>query len=101
MPQLLRRNAERTPDRPALREKDLGIWRPYSWRRYCEEVRDFASGLAAEGLSPWQAEALWRESSCSTFTRSSRTSSKISLTVNKAISVLRARSLLAGHLGRG
>ena len=50
LPQLLRRNAERTPDRPALREKDLGIWQPYSWQRYWEEVRDFACGLAAEGF---------------------------------------------------
>ena len=50
LPQLLRRNAERTPDRPALREKDRGIWQPYSWRRYWEEVRDFALGLAAEGF---------------------------------------------------
>src|SRR6202521_4757417 len=50
LPQLLCRNAERTPDRPALREKDLGIWQPYSWRRYQDEVRDFASGLAAEGF---------------------------------------------------
>ena len=52
LPQLLRRNAERTPDRPALREKDLGIWQTYSWRRYWAEVRDFASGLAAEGFGP-------------------------------------------------
>jgi len=52
LPQLLRRNAERMPDRPALREKDLGIWQPYSWRRYWEEVRDFASGLAASGFGP-------------------------------------------------
>src|SRR5260370_30474676 len=52
LPQLWRRNAERTPNRPALREKDLGIWQPYSWRRYWEEVRDFASGLAAVGFAP-------------------------------------------------
>ena len=52
LPQLLVRNAERMPDRPALREKDLGIWQPYSWRRYWEEVRDFASGLAASGFGP-------------------------------------------------
>ena len=32
LPQLLRRNAERTPDRPALREKDRGIWQTYTWR---------------------------------------------------------------------
>ncbi len=52
LPQLLRRNAERNPDRPAMREKDLGIWQPYSWRRYWEEVRDFASFLAAAGFAP-------------------------------------------------
>ena len=33
-----------------MREKDRGIWQPYSWRRYWEEVRDFAVGLAAAGL---------------------------------------------------
>src|SRR5947209_17852011 len=51
LPQLLRHNAETTPDRPALREKDLGIWQTYSWRRYWEEVRDFALGLAAHGFT--------------------------------------------------
>ena len=50
LPQLLLRNAERTPDRPALREKDRGIWQTYTWRRYCDEVRDFALGLAARGF---------------------------------------------------
>jgi long-chain acyl-CoA synthetase len=50
LPQLLRRHAEQTPDRTALREKDRGIWQPYSWGRYWEEVRDFALGLAAHGF---------------------------------------------------
>jgi long-chain acyl-CoA synthetase len=50
LPQLLRRNAEQMPNRPALREKDRGIWQPYSWRRYADEVRDFALGLAAAGF---------------------------------------------------
>ena len=50
LPQLLRRNAERTPERHALREKDLGIWQSYSWQRYWQEVRDFALGLAAGGF---------------------------------------------------
>ncbi len=52
LPQLLRRNAERTPERAALREKDRGIWQVCSWRRYWEEVRDFALGLAARGFAP-------------------------------------------------
>ncbi len=50
LPQLLLRNAERTPDRPALREKDRGIWQTYTWRGYFDEVRDFALGLAAQGF---------------------------------------------------
>ncbi|MBV8494281.1 MAG: AMP-binding protein [Alphaproteobacteria bacterium] len=50
LPQLLRRNAEQRADRPALREKDLGIWQSYSWGRYWDEVRDLALGLAAAGF---------------------------------------------------
>jgi len=50
LPQLLRRNAETMSRRPAMREKDLGIWQPYSWQRYWEEVRAFALGLAAHGF---------------------------------------------------
>jgi long-chain acyl-CoA synthetase len=50
LPQLLRRNAETMTDRSALREKDLGIWQPYGWKRYWEEVRDLALGLAAAGF---------------------------------------------------
>src|SRR5947207_7910237 len=52
LPQLLRRNAERVPERTALREKNLGIWQPYTWQRYWEEVRDLALGLAAHGFAP-------------------------------------------------
>jgi long-chain acyl-CoA synthetase len=50
LPQLLRERAERTPERPAMREKDRGIWQPYSWQRYWQEVQDFALGLAAGGF---------------------------------------------------
>jgi len=50
LPQLLRRNAQAMAERPAMREKDHGIWQPYSWRRYWEEARDFALGLAAAGF---------------------------------------------------
>jgi len=52
LPQLLRRNSQTTPDRPAMREKNLGIWQPYSWRQYWDEVRDFALGLTAGGFKP-------------------------------------------------
>jgi len=50
LPRMLRRNAQTMPERPALREKNLGIWQTYSWARYYQEVGDFALGLAAHGF---------------------------------------------------
>jgi long-chain acyl-CoA synthetase len=50
LPRMLRRNAQTMAERPALREKNLGIWQTYSWSRYYQEVRDFAAGLAAHGF---------------------------------------------------
>ena len=50
LPQLLRRNAKITPGRPAIREKNHGIWQTVTWARYWTEVRDFALGLAAHGF---------------------------------------------------
>ena len=50
LPRMLRHNAQTIPERPALREKNLGIWQTYSWARYYQEVGDFALGLAAHGF---------------------------------------------------
>jgi len=50
LPRMLRHNAQTMAERPALREKNLGIWQTYSWARYYQEVRDFAAGLAAHGF---------------------------------------------------
>jgi long-chain acyl-CoA synthetase len=50
LPQLLRRNAETMASRPAMREKNHGIWETFTWARYWAEVRDFALGLAANGF---------------------------------------------------
>jgi long-chain acyl-CoA synthetase len=50
LPRLLRRNAEQMAARPAIREKNHGIWQTFSWAQYWEEVRDFALGLAAHGF---------------------------------------------------
>jgi long-chain acyl-CoA synthetase len=50
LPRLLRRNAETMAARTAMREKDLGIWQPYSWQRYWQEAHDLALGLAAAGF---------------------------------------------------
>jgi long-chain acyl-CoA synthetase len=50
LPRLLQRNAREFRDRPAIREKDRGIWQTYTWSQYHDNVRDFAHGLAALGF---------------------------------------------------
>lgn len=37
-------------DKVALRQKELGIWREYSWQDSFEQVRDFALGLMQLGM---------------------------------------------------
>ena len=49
-PKLLLANAATMADRPAMREKDLGIWQTWTWADVAEEVRDFALGLQKLGL---------------------------------------------------
>lgn len=50
LPRLLQRNARELGTRPAIREKDRGIWQTWSWREYHDQVRDLALGLAAVGF---------------------------------------------------
>jgi long-chain acyl-CoA synthetase len=50
LPRLLQRNARDFCDRPAIREKDRGIWQSWTWREYHDQVRDLALGLASLGL---------------------------------------------------
>jgi hypothetical protein len=50
LPKLLLDRAERYGVRPAMREKDLGIWQTWTWRQVRDEVRALAGGLAALGL---------------------------------------------------
>ena len=49
-PRLLLANAERLRERPAVREKDLGIWQTWTWGEVAAEVRTLACGLAALGF---------------------------------------------------
>ena len=49
-PKLLQHHARTRPERPAIREKDLGIWQTWSWRHFADEVRALACGLAAHGF---------------------------------------------------
>ena len=50
-PKLVRLNAERTPRKVAIREKDYGIWQSYTWRDYYEQSRLIALGLASFGFA--------------------------------------------------
>jgi long-chain acyl-CoA synthetase len=47
---MLRRNARDLRDRPAIREKDRGIWQTWTWAQYYEQVRDVALGLSSLGF---------------------------------------------------
>ena len=49
-PHYLLRNAEQYRDRVAMRHKDLGIWREWTWLGLLEEIRRFSLGLDQLGV---------------------------------------------------
>jgi long-chain acyl-CoA synthetase len=49
-PKLLRLNAREFGQEIALREKDLGLWKLFTWNDYHTRVKDFALGLLELGL---------------------------------------------------
>jgi long-chain acyl-CoA synthetase len=49
-PRLLLHHASVRGARPAIREKDLGIWQTWTWSQVLEEVRLLACGLASAGV---------------------------------------------------
>ena len=49
-PKLLRLNAREHGGEVALREKDLGLWRLFTWNDYQDRVRDFALGMVELGI---------------------------------------------------
>ncbi len=49
-PKLLGGHARLRPTRPAMRHKDLGIWRTWTWAEAEEEVRAYAAGLRELGV---------------------------------------------------
>jgi long-chain acyl-CoA synthetase len=50
IPKLLAHNAKVRGGRPAIREKDLGIWQAWTWAEVAREVELMAAGFAALGL---------------------------------------------------
>lgn len=57
-PKLLLRNARVYSNRPAMREKDLGIWQTWTWADVLENVRAYAIGLKALGLKSGEKVAI-------------------------------------------
>ena len=51
-PKLLAHNVRVRGDRPAVREKDYGIWQSWSWKEAEETVRASTCGLTAVGFQP-------------------------------------------------
>lgn len=51
IPQLLRWRVQHSADKVALREKEFGRWRNYTWRQYHDNVRKTALGLEKIGLA--------------------------------------------------
>lgn len=50
LPKFLRYNYMKHPGKFALREKDRGIWKRYTWKDYYENVKYFCLGLKNMGL---------------------------------------------------
>src|SRR5436190_5271670 len=57
-PKLLMHHARERAQRPAIREKDLGIWQTRSWAEFADEVRAAACGLAGAGFARGEHFAL-------------------------------------------
>jgi len=49
-PRLLMHHARVRGDRPAMREKDLGIWQTWTWSQVADETQALACGLAELGF---------------------------------------------------
>ncbi|MFN3987652.1 MAG: AMP-dependent synthetase/ligase [Rhodocyclaceae bacterium] len=49
-PRLLMQHARQRPNRPAMREKEYGIWQTYTWEEVARNVRAIACGLAEMGF---------------------------------------------------
>ncbi len=52
LPQMLRQRAQQDAGRIAIRRKDFGIWKPFTWAQYYRRASHFGQGLLALGLPP-------------------------------------------------
>jgi long-chain acyl-CoA synthetase len=61
IPQLLRQRAAMQGSQLALREKEYGVWNPYSWNHYFQTARAVALGLLSLGIKPGDRVAIAAE----------------------------------------
>nr|MBC8242492.1 AMP-binding protein [Alphaproteobacteria bacterium] len=50
LPEYMLKNAQQMGDQPAIRLKELGIWKTYNWAEYAAQVRELSLGLASLGF---------------------------------------------------
>jgi long-chain acyl-CoA synthetase len=58
LPALLQQQATAVPNRVALRHKDLGRWKEYTWAEYAERTARTGLGLLALGVQPGDRVAI-------------------------------------------
>jgi long-chain acyl-CoA synthetase len=58
LPAVLLRRAEDTPHRVAMRKKDLGLWKQYTWADYADRAAAVGLGLRALGVEPGDRVAI-------------------------------------------
>lgn len=61
LPQIFRARCRESAKQVALREKEYGIWRQYTWEEYYEHARAFGLGLVSIGLVPGDKVAVHSE----------------------------------------
>ncbi|MEO9322118.1 long-chain fatty acid--CoA ligase [Nocardioides sp. C4-1] len=57
----IREHARQRPTAVALRDKHLGVWRPWSWAHYWDQVQLFGHALLARGVEPGDRVAVHSE----------------------------------------
>jgi long-chain acyl-CoA synthetase len=58
VPSLFWHRVKTRPDKVAMREKDRGIWKPYTWADYGNNARAIGMGLISLGLQPGDCVAI-------------------------------------------
>jgi len=58
LPELFRQRVAELGDRPMMRQKDLGIWRAYSWREVGTLTAEIGAGLVSLGFEPGEVASV-------------------------------------------